>query len=243
MTDESGAPPALYFDNAELAEDALDAYARAAALLDAARDAIVRGALAAGVPATRIREMTGVARTTTDRIVAQQGKTVAYPEPPFLEYVVVLRHRASSRGARPRDAGHATTYRMLAQLLDAPPSDLTLVPTEDARLHAAAVEYRHALDRLVAAPPSGRAAREFASGQAEAMRRVIEEMTEIRRQGPAWLATLPADERQALDDSVANDRLQAQAWTLGRPVEEVAAMTEGERATALAAVADAEEEL
>ena len=244
MSDE--VVPAIHFENAEDAEAALDAYARAKALLDAWRDVIVRGSVAVKVPATDIQRRTGVARTTTERVVAAQGKTAAVPFVLLPEYVVVLRHRASvtSAGGGADASGRATTYRNLATRLEAARGDLDLVPTDDGRLHAVVTEYTHALpDVRKSAHTDNAGQREFVTGQIAAMEQVIEEMTGLRRRGMAALEDLPADERQALADAADRDALQIRAWAAGCTPEEVAAMTDEQFDAAVAEAATREEEL
>ena len=58
----------------EALECALINWASQRRVADAARDAMVRQALAAGISKHRIYVLTGIARTTIDRIIAKEGQ-------------------------------------------------------------------------------------------------------------------------------------------------------------------------
>ena len=55
----------------EAAEAALTQWAQQRDEADAARDSLIRAALAAGITKHRIHVITGIARTTIDRIIKQ----------------------------------------------------------------------------------------------------------------------------------------------------------------------------
>jgi hypothetical protein len=61
----------------EAAEYALTGWARIQRQQDEARDALVLGALEAGLTKVRVHELTGIARTTIDRILSGRNTPLA----------------------------------------------------------------------------------------------------------------------------------------------------------------------
>ncbi|OIV39358.1 hypothetical protein BIV57_00485 [Mangrovactinospora gilvigrisea] len=239
-------PPALKFDSLaddpelDQARDALAAYARARALLDHQRDAIVAGALAAGVSAAEIQRTTAVARTTAAAIAQRAqaaGSTVAATaSPPKLELVAVLRHRAGRRAHSTdhTDAGYVAACQFAANSLEAGLSpEVTMVPTEDAELLTMAAAYRYDIERDAGYAGEPREARARRAGQMEAMRQIVADLDAIRALGDAWPQTLPEDEQQALAENAAQVSLHLKATATGRTVAEVAQMSQEEFLAAL----------
>ncbi|GAA3144222.1 hypothetical protein GCM10010466_39160 [Planomonospora alba] len=184
--------PALAFDSPELAVDALRAWVDARRDLDDRRDALVRGALAAGVSPTEIERCGVASRTTTNAILKKHGEKhgaiqVAVPIPPTVEYAALLEARASqpTTPARVGSPEHneqtirAVMMRQAAQQISSPPDDPAL--TEDAWLQLLAVRYRRASDPATIPP----AEKGWAEGYSAACIQIADEITAIRRLGEA----------------------------------------------------------
>ncbi|MEV4115429.1 hypothetical protein [Nonomuraea sp. NPDC049695] len=202
--------PALAFDDPHQAKIILSAFVEAQRDLDDRRDPLVRGALASGVDPSEIHAITGMSRSTIDRILSptarrayRQGDRdavlVADPFPPANEYAFILRARAAQLwGTSPQQpafpdpssliddelAGRAMIYRGAAKMLEgAPPPNLT----EDAWLQLMAARFRRAATSSRTMASSS--ARSQADGRTyrETYIQMAREITAIRRYGQAAL--------------------------------------------------------
>ncbi|WP_433512975.1 hypothetical protein ACQP2T_56585 [Nonomuraea sp. CA-143628] len=202
--------PALAFGDPHQAKILLHAYVEAQRDLDDRRDPLVRGALASGVDPSEVHEITGMSRSTIDRILAPMARRayrqgdrdavlVADPSPPANEYACILRARAKQlwdtspqQPASPNPgsliddefAGRAMIYRGTAKMLKgAPPPNLT----EDAWLQSMAARFRRAAtSNHTMASPSARGQAEGRTYR-ETYLQMVREITAIRRYGQAAL--------------------------------------------------------
>ncbi|MGW4639652.1 hypothetical protein ACWEN6_14045 [Sphaerisporangium sp. NPDC004334] len=186
--------PALAFENAELAEDALHAWGEASAELARRRNPLVLGALAAGVKPADVERLTKINRSTITRIKdGYPDIEVAVLNPPTVEYAHLLYARTGADTYQPSKplTGEAlrnarimwgVTMRQAADSISKPPEDPSL--SEDAWLQVLAGRYERAL-RPGALPPASDG---FPEGYSDACIQLIREITHIRRLGEAAFA-------------------------------------------------------
>lgn len=143
--------PALWFANPDEAQEALTDWTEAHNQLNAQRDAIITGALAAGVTTADIHRITGIARTTINRIPPRPTAVPEYDGLPLLEYKRLLKARAAGYHAQLAEAEtslnearayarYCVTRRALAGLDNN--NRLTPIDRHDARAHALVVYLR-----------------------------------------------------------------------------------------------------
>ncbi|MEU6720417.1 hypothetical protein ABZ897_53960 [Nonomuraea sp. NPDC046802] len=229
--------PALYFNNDEFAEDALVAWLQARQTLEDRRDALIRGALAAGVTPTRLNELKIAARTTTDRIKKHYPTAdVAVAQPPIIEYAYLLKARAERLTSAPDQPYITTTegqtYTAFARMMHfagdrilQPPADTSTL-SEDAHLQSLAAQYRR-----VATQPADTG---WDVGVARAYAQLAQEITVIRRSGTkafsdyfdpnevaAGQALLAESNRQAWERFATEAGYASyEAWLAAQPAQE-----------------------
>lgn len=236
-TGQAALDAGVYYDGVEQAEEALQAWAQRKAEVMDVRDAIVAGALTAGVKPARAARLARLGASTVERI---PRRAPGQQFPPALEYGQILSQRRrryqdadDSRPDRPGEStGRAAVARWAARILLHPTSTGPAGDTEDAQLLDLAAEARRIADDNRGHDD------DYTRGMVAEAAQIAAEAARLRAEGYPALDGLDAGDRAAAHIAFEQESLRAKADALGVTPEKLQAMTPEQEADAWQALPD-----